>query len=400
MIRRHIHLAHSALLIVALQSVVCLADPPADDSVTTGAVTTGAMKVGSGATRPGSAEGAPSLLQQLSDETQRVYGKARKGMVHVQLPTPQWLEQMNKQKEFLNKWSNRLDPAVREQIVEQQERAITQLHARNGAGATSQPSGASTRPSAALQVTDVRRSDAGNLILVATGLLVDDNGHAVFPLFVDRNDIGDNLLPAITGDGQPTTARFIGSDRNTNLTVLQLLKHTGQPVTLGHSRPDDGVLTLVIAAEGGARLVVWSNLHPEPGLAVLPDGSVAGFGFDGHFLGASTCKPIVDQLIAHGEVHRAALGVVTIEVAKEDLIRQARPELGDKPAIRILAVDPNSAAARGGVRPDDLILAIGDEAVGDAPTFAAVIATRTGSTVLRVLRGNQTIELTVNLRPN
>ncbi len=370
---------------------------------------------------PVSAGETTSLLQQLSDETQRVYGKARLSMVRVQLPTPQWLEQINRQKEFLDKWGNRLDPAVREQIIEQQERAVLQLRQHQGGVPSSQPAGVAleirstprfdltTRPSmpptsqpalGKLQVTDGHRSDPGNLVLIVTGLLVDTDGHAVFPTFVDKKVFGDNLaMLALTGDGQPTRAKFVGSDRQTNLTVLQLEKHTGQAVALGHSRPDDGVLTLVIAGDGGARLVVWSNLHPEPGLAVLPDGSVAGFGFDGHFLGASTAKPIVDQLIATGEVRRAVLGVTMSEVAKEDLIRQSRPELGSQPAIRILAVDPDTAASRGGVQTDDLILAVGGEPVGDPPTFGAVIATRSGPTVLHVLRGSHLIDLTVDLRP-
>jgi S1-C subfamily serine protease len=359
---------------------------------------------------------SPSLLQQLSDETQRVYGKARLGMVRVQLPTPQWLEKINQQKAFLQKWGDRIDPAVREQIVEQQAQMFQKLRLREGAVPASQPTGIppvfpgtqpimaglapSSRPAVGkLEVTELNRPGTGNLILVATGLLVDDKGHAAFPLFVNRSDVGDASLPAMTGDGRPTTARFIGSDRLTNLTVLQLANPSGTPAALGHNRPDDGVLTLVIAADGGARLVVWSNLHPEPGLAVLPDGSVAGFGFEGHFLGASTAKPIVEQLIAHGEVHRAKVGVVVEEVAKDDLMRQTRAELGTKPAIRVVEVDPGSAAERGGVRANDLILAIDHQAVGDAPTFAAVIATHSGKTVLHVLRGSQDQDLTVTLNP-
>ena len=43
------------------------------------------------------------------------------------------------------------------------------------------------------------------------------------------------------------------------------------------------------------KMVVWTNQHPEPGFAILTDGSVAGFGFDGHFLSAAAAKPIVDQ---------------------------------------------------------------------------------------------------------
>ena len=58
-----------------------------------------------------------------------------------------------------------------------------------------------------------------------------------------------------------------------------------------------------------------------------------------------------------------------------------------------------SAAARGGVKVNDLVLAVAGQPVGDAPTFAAVIATGSGDTTLKILRGTQMLQLTVNLQP-
>ncbi len=345
---------------------------------------------------------APTLLQQLSDETQRVYRKSRHSMVRVKLPTPQWLDEYNQRQLFLQKWGSQLDPQVREKILEQQERSVKALHQPP---ATSQSIHlVTTRPSsqpdnARLEISDGPHTGDRTISLFAIGLLVDDAGHAVFPVYVDRKSIGDSPLPALTGEGAVTTATFVGSDAKTNLTVLQLADHSGAPAALGHGRLEDGTLTLMIASDGGAKLVVWNSQHPEAGFAVLPDGAVAGFGFNNHFLGASTAKPIVDQLVATGEVHRAVLGVMTQEVDRDDALRRERVELGSSPAIRITAVEEGSAAARGGVQPDDLVLAIGDQIVGDAPTFAAVIATRRGETVLKVLRGKTTIDLTVNLQP-
>jgi S1-C subfamily serine protease len=289
--------------------------------------------------------------------------------------------------------------------MEQQERDLSELH-KPASQPTEKKAAAATNPSVATQpftseirVIELPRPADAGLSLYAVGVLVDDQGHAAFPMFVEKKSIGDAPLPALTGDGVATTATFVGSDARTNLTVLQLATHSGTPVTLGNHKPQDGVLMLSIAPDGGARLVVWNNQHPEPGLAVLTDGSVSGFGFDGHFLGASTAKPIVDQLISFGEVRRAELGVLTMEVDKDDPLRRARPELGTRPAIRIVAVMKGSAAESAGIRADDLVLSIGGEAVGDAPTFAAVIATRRGQTILRVLRSSQTIDLTVNLQP-
>lgn len=343
-----------------------------------------------------------TLLQQLSDQTQQLYRQSRHSIVRVQLPTPPWLAQYNQRQLLLQKWGAQLNPDVREKLMEMQDRALQQSPTT---GPATQPASLLTIPATqpsrpGLQVTDAPNAIEVSVSLFAIGMLVDDQGHAVFPVYVDRKYLGKDPLPAVTGEGQATTATFVGSDSKTNLTVLQLADHTGTPVVLASARPDDGALTLVIATDGAARLLVWNSQHPEPGFAILADGSVGGFGFGTHFLGASTAKPIVDQLIATGEVHRAILGVLIQEVDRDNILRRQRPELGSSPAIRIVAVQDKSAAAQGGIKPDDLVLAIGDQPVGDAPTFAAVIATRSGETSLKVLRGSKTIELTVNLQPN
>jgi hypothetical protein len=356
-------------------------------------------------TSPPSTQPATPLLQQLSDETQQLYRQSRHSMVRVRLPAPQWLEQYNQQQQFLQKWSSQLNPEAREKILQEQERALGALHQPPTTNPATQSSDmltipASTQPTKGeLQVTDAPRPGDVGISLFAVGLLVDGQGHAVFPVYVDRKDLGNSPLPAVTGEGQVTTATFVGSDPKTHLTVLQLADHSGTPAALGHRKPEDGTLTMVIAIDGGAKMVVWNNLHYETGFAILPDGAVAGFGFDHGFLGAATAKPVVDQLISTGHVHRAILGVVTQDVDRDDGLRRQRPELGTGPAIRIIAVQKGSAADRGGIQAEDLILAIGDQAVGDAATFAAVIATRSGDTTLKVLRGEKTIELTVNLQP-
>jgi S1-C subfamily serine protease len=345
------------------------------------------------------------LLQQLSNETQDLYTQSRHSMVRVQLPTPQWLDQYNRRQMLLQKWGAQLDPQVREKLIEEQERYERALNRPTTAPALSstQPSVVVVPPTtgpatAGLQVVDNKSLDV-QVTLNAVGVVVDDQGHVVLPVFVDRKFVGDAPMPAVTGDGQSTTATFVGSDQQTGLTVVQLANHNGKPVAMGHPKPDDGTLTMVIAPDGAAKLVVWNNLHPEPGFAILADGSIGGFGFDKYFLGASTAKPIVDQLIATGTVHRAQLGVWMQEVTRDDAFRHLHPTLGLAPAIRIVSVVESSAAARGGLKADDLILAIDDQLVGDAPTFAAIIATRSGEAVLKVLRGNQTIHLTVNLEP-
>ncbi len=353
----------------------------------------------------------PTLLQQLSEDTQRVYENTRGSLIRVQLPTPQWLEQINEREKFLRKWGTQLNPEVLQQLQKEQETARAEEYRQVAAASSTQPAVSTTQMSAPSTTQSSETNglqfplghsmpeDPGNLVLVVTGLMYDNDGHAVVPLYVERKLIGNVPLRVLMGNGEVTSAKFVGSDRHTHLTVLQLENHNGPPATLSPRRPEDGVLTLVVAPEGGSRLVVWTNAHPEQGLVLMADGSVGGFGFEGGFLGAAECKPIVDQIIATGEVHRAVLGVMVREVHKDDVLRQSLPALGSRPAIRVLRVDANSAAQRGGLRAGDLILAIADQPVGDAPTFAAVIATRRGKTDLQVLRGDAVQTFNVDLQP-
>ena len=318
-----------------------------------------------------------TLLQQLSADTQRLYLSVRTSIVRVQLPTPHWLDQLNTRRDLLQKWGPQLSPEVREKLVEQERLAMEKR-------STTQPS---TQP-----------APQNPLVLLATGMLIDGDGHAVVPVFVDRTSVGEVPLRILLGDGHVTVARFLGSDRKTNLSVWQLSQFPHEPVRLAPSRPEDGTLALVIAPDGSSRLVVWNSMHAESGLIVSPDGAIAGFGFNGQFLGAAACKPLVDQIVATGAVHRAVLGVRVREVGRDDSIRQQLPELGNHPAIAVMQVDPGSAADHGGVCAGDLILTIDSQPVGDGPTFAAVIAGRRGQTPLRVLRRGEVVELMVELK--
>src|SRR5262245_13477218 len=74
----------------------------------------------------------PSLLQQLSDDTQRVYGQVRMGMVQIALPTPPWLEQLNEQEKLLRKWGNQLTPEAMDALRHEQQRLMAEQVRRVG----------------------------------------------------------------------------------------------------------------------------------------------------------------------------------------------------------------------------------------------------------------------------
>jgi hypothetical protein len=341
-----------------------------------------------------SADPPAPLLQQLSDETQRVYSHARLGMVRVRLPTPQWLIRQNQL--LLEKWGSQLSPATREQLLELQER---DSRSRTATGPSTAP--VPGWPSTAPTGLTVANPPPPDRVLVATGLQIDAAGHAVFPLYVDRSDLRGPLA-ALTGDGRATVAAFVGSDRITNLTVLQLADPGGHPADFGPpesggplGRPPDGSLAMVIAPDGSARLTVWTAASADVGLVIRPNGSFAGFGFADDFLSAATARPIVDQLVATGIVRRPKLGMTGRPVGRAELFFDTGPPAGPS-AVRVTAVDPDSAAARAGMLPADVIVSVAGQSVGPR-TIAAVIAACRGATVIRVCRAGEMVDLTVDL---
>src|SRR5918993_918235 len=128
-------------------------------------------------------QGAPRpLLEQLTRETEALYREVQRGVLRVELPPPRWMgEAAGRAGESpLTKYKD-LDPKVREQLEQRARRAA----------AAGEP---------------VARGPAG--------------GKAI--------RVGD-------AGGNVAEARFVGSDRQTNLTVLRLVRPAGRPVRLGEA---------------------------------------------------------------------------------------------------------------------------------------------------------------------
>jgi len=236
------------------------------------------------------------------------------------------------------------------------------------------------------------------------GVIRDDQGHVLVPLFVERESM-EGVDPAepsirIAGpDGAAITATLVGSDRQTNLTVLKLGKPLGKPARLGRDKPLDGSLVMSLSpADASGRLIVWNGGGQENGVVFTSDGEMAGVARSGQFLTGAACRLIADQIIRHGSVKRATLGVIISEIPPTDSVRQRHPALGMRPAMRIDQVIAGSAAERAGLKSGDLVVALAGEAVSDIPSFAAAIAAKTGQTELQLFRDGQLIHITVELQ--
>jgi S1-C subfamily serine protease len=288
-------------------------------------------------------------------------------------------------------------------------------------------------------VTNLTRAAGDGFAPNQIGLLLNDQGDVLVPTYIEREAVGDQPVRLAVGDGgEPIDARFVGSDEQTQLTVLRCVPPgekavagdkagaggkavagekgdrsdvakgkaaagpvpgLGRPVPLSRDRLADGTLVLVLSpADGAGRLTVWNNNGArEFGVVVTIDGRVAGIARGGQFLSGSACQLIADQIVRHGAVRRATLGVIITQVDPADPARGQVPELGDRPAVRVDQVIKGSTADRAGVRVGDLILAVAGEPVHDIPSLAAAIAGRDGPTQLSVLREGAVVTVTVAL---
>jgi len=203
----------------------------------------------------------------------------------------------------------------------------------------------------------------------------------------------------MVGAGQMALAHFVGSDRQTNITILKLDKPLGMPVRLAKDRPAEGTLTMFLSPNSGVgRLMIWTNELRDWGVVVNMDGGVYGFTRQGQFLSAIGCRPAIQQLIKGGAVQRAKIGLAIAEVPRNDPARESDAALGTQPAVRVTEIAPNSPAAGAGLKVGDLILHLNDQAVGDPSGFAAAMSDEASvKASVRLLRDGREQTLTVDL---
>jgi hypothetical protein len=378
------------------------------------------------------------LLEEINRQTQSLYQDVQAGIVRVQLPVPQWVREAAARDDPVGRWENIVDPKLRQNLEQHREEMLrsgrrmdVSITRSGGPQATSRPADAvehswKITPTDSREILLESRGDSGggaSIVIHAgpetgaplvpnlrlrpppgtfapnnIGLLLDDAGHMLIPLYIERETIGDAPIRIMIADTE-ASARFVGSDDKTNLSILKLDRPLGRPVRMAGAGPGEGAMVMMLNPNSGAGLLaLWTGGQRDYGVVVFMDGSVAGIVRFGQFLGGPACGPVIEQLIKVGRVERAVLGVRLTELHPDDPIRQRNHSLSDRPALVVDEVTAGSLAESAGLKQGDFILALDNHPVGDLATWAGLCA-RPARSKLTVLRQGNTIEIPVNLEP-
>jgi S1-C subfamily serine protease len=261
------------------------------------------------------------------------------------------------------------------------------------------------------------RGGSGSGVIVAPDGLILTNSHVAGAA---------SRIEVTTADGQDLHARLVGDDPDTDLALIRIDEPATLPsARLGNSKRlkrgqlviaignplgfESTVTTGVVSALGrslrsrNGRLiddVIQTDAALNPGNSggplVSSRGEVVGIntavimGAQGicFAVAANTASFVLGELVRHGRVRRAFIGIAAQQTAIPPLRRRAAGLTQDR-AVMIGTVEPGSAAERAGLRPGDIIVALDGIAIAGADDLVrALTGDKIGRSVaFDVLRG-------------
>jgi S1-C subfamily serine protease len=233
----------------------------------------------------------------------------------------------------------------------------------------------------------------------------------------------------VTAGDTTVKATVVGRDPGSDLAVLRADGLTAPAFPRGSSADlKIGNLVLAIGVPNGLQATMgmvsslgasWRNwrggdldrviqsdttLYPgfSGGPLVDADGRVVGLNSWHYGRGISVSIPIeaatriVDSLKTHGRIKRPYLGIGTQPVRLADAVKA---KVNQESGLLVLSVEPDSAAAKGGVLQGDIIVAIsGTPTTHLNELFTAIRQLEVGSAqTLRVVRAGETKDIKVTV---
>jgi S1-C subfamily serine protease len=277
------------------------------------------------------------------------------------------------------------------------------------------------------------RGGTGSGVVVAPDGLILTNSHVAG---AGSTASASSRIEVTTPEGQHLTARLVGDDPDTDLALVRIVEPVTLPAApLGDSKKlkrgqlviaignplgfESTVTTGVVSALGRSlrsrtgRLiddVIQTDAALNPGNSggplVSSRGEVVGvntaviMGAQGicFAVAANTASFVLGELVRHGRVRRAFIGIAAQHAA---ISRRRRYFTGvaQDSAVMVDTIEPDSAAARAGLKTGDILLGIDGTIIAGADDLVRAL---TGETIgrevaLDILRGTE--RLTLKLTP-
>src|SRR5271154_6559021 len=328
-------------------------------------------------------------------------------------------------------WGGRGAAAVENTTVPAEDQALLDAYSRAVIDAVDRVGpavvGLTVHTKSAGQAAGQTRGGAGSGVVVAPDGLILTNSHVAGSA---------SRIEVTTADGLHLSARLVGDDPDTDLALIRVVEPVTLPAApLGDSKRlkrgqlviaignplgfESTVTTGVVSALGrslrsrNGRLiddVIQTDAALNPGNSGGPLGSSHGevvgvntaviMGAQGicFAVAANTASFVLGELVRHGRVRRAFIGVAAQQTAIPRRLRHAAG-ISQESAVMVGTVEPDSAAARAGLRSGDIIVALDGETIAGADDLVrALTGDKIGRDVaLDVLR--RTERLTVSVVP-
>jgi S1-C subfamily serine protease len=275
------------------------------------------------------------------------------------------------------------------------------------------------------------RGGTGSGVVVAPNGLILTNSHVAA-----GKSAAASRIEVTTADGQDLHARLVGDDPDTDLALIRvdepvtlpaaplgdskLLKRGQLVIAIGNPLGFESTVTTGVVSALGRSLrsrngrliddVIQTDAALNPGNSggplVSSRGEVVGIntaiimGAQGicFAVAANTASFVLGELVRHGRVRRAFIGIAAQQTAIPPRRRRAFG-LTQQSAVMVGTVEPDSAGARAGLRPNDIIVALDGEIIAGADDLVRAL---TGEKIARdvaldVLRGTE--RLTISIVP-
>jgi S1-C subfamily serine protease len=284
-----------------------------------------------------------------------------------------------------------------------------------------------------VKAKDARAGGTGSGVIVAPDGLVLTNSHVVSGQGANGSAAsGVPQVTVATVDGRSLTARVVGDDPDTDLALLRidapvtlpaaalgnskLLKRGQLVIAIGNPLGFESTVTTGVVSALGRSLrarsgrliddVIQTDAALNPGNSggplVSSRGEVVGIntavilGAQGicFAVAANTANFVLGELVRHGRVRRAYIGIAAQQIAIPRRLRHAA-ELSQESAVLAASVESGSPAERAGVKSRDILLRLDGTAITGGDDLIRVLAgDKIGRTVeIDILRSGSRLVL-------